>query len=84
MVKTLTLVPVSSELISSGEFKDYLVISSDSLLIIDKELNFVEWIISGNDNNGYYFSAKDENEFLDAIIVLKNIILSGHNPFNYI
>jgi hypothetical protein len=84
MVKTLTLVPVLSELISSGEFKDYLVISSDSLLIIDKELNFVEWIISGNDNNGYYFSAKDENEFLDAIIVLKNIILSGHNPFNYI
>jgi hypothetical protein len=87
MIKTLsklTLVPILSELISSDEFKDYISISSDSLLVIDKELNLVEWIVSGNDVNGYYFSAKNENDFLDAIIVLKNIILSGGNPFDYI
>ena len=75
----LTLVSTYTD---NDSFKDYLCISSDSLLIIDKELDLVEWIIQGHDNNGVYMSAETEDDFLDAIIVLKNVILSGCNPLD--
>lgn len=68
----------------NDSFKDYISISSDSLLIIDKDLELVEWIIQGQDNKGVYMSADNEDDFLDAIIILKNIILSGDNPFDHI
>jgi hypothetical protein len=76
----LTLVSTYTD---NDSFKDYICISSDSLLIIDKELELVEWIIQGHDNNGVYMSAENENDFLDAIIVLKNIILLGDNPLDW-
>ena len=65
-------------------FKDYIVISSDTLLIIDEDLELVEWIIEGDDTDGIYLSSDNSNDFLDAIIVLKEIILSGNNPITYI
>lgn len=68
----------------NDSFKDYIVISSDNLLIINKELELVEWIIEGNDTDGIYMSAENEDDFLDAIIFFKNILLSGHNPKLYI
>jgi hypothetical protein len=64
----------------NDSFKDYIVISSDSLLIIDKELELIEWIIEGCDTDGIYLSTDNENDFLDAIILFKNILLSGGNP----
>jgi hypothetical protein len=68
----------------NDSFKDYIVISSDNLLIINKELELVEWIIEGNDTDGIYMSAENEDDFLDAIIFFKNILLSGGNPKVYI
>ena len=37
-----------SSYIENDSFKDYIVISSDSLLVINKDLELVEWIIEGN------------------------------------
>ena len=62
----------------------YIAISSDTLLIIDKQLNLVESIIHGDDVDGVYVSCDNQNDFLDAIILLKKIILSGNNPLDYI
>ena len=71
---------VVSPYIENDSFKDYIVISSDSLLIIDKELELVEWIIEGDNTDGIYMSADCEDDFLDAIIFFKDILLSGGNP----
>ena len=73
----LTLVSTYTD---NDSFKDYICISSDSLLIIDKELDLVEWIIQGHDTKGVYMSAETEDDFLDAIIFFKDILLSGGNP----
>jgi len=45
----------------------YICISSDSLLVLDKQLGLVEWIIQGQDNSAIYLSADSEDDFLDAI-----------------
>lgn len=79
LIDKLTLVSTYTD---NDSFKDYICISSDSLLIIDKELELVEWIIQGQDNNGVYMSTENEDDFLDAIIFIKNIILSGCNPLD--
>jgi hypothetical protein len=71
---------IVSPYIENDCFKDYIAISSDSLLIIDKDLELVEWIIEGNNTDGVYMSADCEDDFLDAIIFFKNILLSGGNP----
>lgn len=71
---------IVSPYIENDSFKDYIVISNDSLLIIDKELELVEWIIEGDNTDGIYMSADCEDDFLDAIILFKNILLSGGNP----
>lgn len=73
-----------SPYIENDSFKDYIVISSDSLLVINKDLELVEWIIEGNSTDGIYMSADTEDDFLDAIVFFKNIILSGNNPLKYI
>lgn len=69
--------------VKSDEFKDYIVISPDSLLIIDKNLELVEWIIEGNNTDGVYMSADNEDDFLDAISFLKKLIILGKNPMEY-
>ena len=77
----LTLVSSHTD---NDSFKDYIAISSDSLLVIDKDLELVEWIIKGDNTDGVYMSADTEDDFLDAIVFFKNIILSGNNPLDYI
>ena len=61
----------------------YIAISSDTLLIIDKQLDLVESIIHGNDVDGLYCSFDDEDDFLDSIILFKKMILDGINPKTY-
>mgnify|MGYP003659344464 CR=1 FL=1 len=73
------IIPITTE----DSFKDYIVISSDSLLVIDKDLELVEWIIEGNSTDGIYMSADSLDDFLDAIIFLKDLILSGNNPLEW-
>jgi hypothetical protein len=45
-------------------------------------LNFelVECIINGDDNKGTLLSCPDEDTMLDAITVIKDILLQGRNP----
>ena len=69
---------------NEDQFKDYIAISSDSLLIIDKELKLVENIIRGDDNSGLYLSAETVDDFLDAILFFKQIISSGKNPMEFV
>jgi len=75
--------PQTVKQIDDSSFIHYIVISSDCLLIIDRELQLVEWILEGNDTNGVYLQADDENEFLDAISLFKRMILNGENPVKY-
>jgi len=81
-METLALTVIKPNVQYDG-FKDYIAISSDCLLIINKQLEAVEWIIEGNDTNGVYLSADTENDFLDAISLFKSMILKGQNPITY-
>jgi len=83
ILKTITLIH-PEKIVNDDNYEYYLALSSDTLVVIDKQLNFVEWIVIGNDNAGIYISANDENEFLDYIILLKKLILSGINPVELI
>lgn len=70
-------------------YKYFLAVSSDKLLVLQKMDNYnnyelVEYIVEGKDNNGTLFSCPDEDSFLDAIIVIKNMLLSGINPLEHL
>jgi len=84
MQTILNKLTLASPYVENGSFKDYIAISSDSLLIIDGDLELVEWIIEGDSTDGVYMTADTLDDFLDAIILLKKIISSGLNPFDYI
>jgi hypothetical protein len=63
----------------------FLAVSSDKLLVLQRMDNYndyelVECIVDGKDNNGTLFSCPDEDSFLDAIVVIKDMLLSGLNP----
>ena len=81
LIQNLTQIVPNKEYDS---FKDYIAISSDTLLIINKQLELVEWIIEGNDTNGIYLAADTEDDFLDALSLFKHLILTGNNPKTYI
>ena len=81
ILKSLTRV---SPYVEKDSFEHYIAISSDSLLIINRDLELVEWIIEGDSTDGVYMQVDTLDEFLDAIILLKRMILSGVNPFDYI
>ncbi len=63
---------------------DYmLAFSTDTLLVIDKaKMQPLEWIIEGQDDQGYVLQASDEDEFLDTIIAIKQAINTGGNPLH--
>jgi len=70
-------------------YKYFLAVSSDKLLVLQRMDNYndyelVEYIVEGKCNNGTLFSCPDEDTFLDAIIVIKNMILSGLNPLKHL
>ena len=81
IVKRITKVVTKFE---EDTFKDYIAISSDSILIIDKNLELVEWIIQGIDLDAVYLSVKNEDDFLDAILFFKNAISLGQNPIDLV
>lgn len=62
----------------------YIAVSNDSLFIMNKRLSCVEAIITGKDYSGLLLAFNDENEFLDAISLFKDMILTDSNPINYI
>ena len=83
----LTLKPCTfSNNIERHHYEYYLAVSSDKLLILkrmdESYMNFdmVECIVDGIDNRGTLFSCPDEDTFLDAIIVIKNVLFQGKNP----
>jgi hypothetical protein len=45
-------------------------------------MHAVEWIIVGNDNDGYLAKAYSEDDFLDGIIMIKQAIRLGINPLS--
>lgn len=59
-------------------------ISTDSLIILTKDKEFVEWIIIGKDDNGTLATTDNQDEFLDAIVTIRNMIVEGINPLLYI
>lgn len=62
-----------------------LAISSDSLYVLSPDKSrFIETIIEGKDTDGYIASADCEDDFLDAIVIIKRDILSGLNPLDWI
>lgn len=72
---------LSSPLIHDGGYDQLLAFSSDTLLVIDKaKTHAIEWILIGNDDDAYVVQASDEDEFLDAIIMIKRLISSGVHP----
>lgn len=80
---TLSVLTERKRLMNDG-FPDFIAISSDTLLIINKHLEAVEWIIEGNDTDGIYLLANSEDDFLDAISFFKEKLLSGDNPKKYV
>jgi hypothetical protein len=58
----------------------YLAISSDTLVVVNKQIEQVECIIKGTDQQGLLSSCPDEDSFLEALHMVKHTILSGLNP----
>lgn len=70
----------------SNEGYEYLLaVSTDTLLVISKDQQErIETIIEGVDKNGYVVLCDNEDSFLDAIIILKEDIISGNNPLEHL
>lgn len=85
----LTLKPCTFTEQDDTAYKYFLAVSSDKLLVLQRLDNYddyelVEYIVEGVDNNGTLFSCPDEDSFLDAIIVIKDMLLSGINPLKHL
>lgn len=85
----LTLKPCTFTEQDDTAYKYFLAVSSDKLLVLQRLDNYddyelVEYIVEGVDNNGTLFSCPDEDSFLDAIIVIKDMLLSGLNPLKHL
>ena len=72
------------ETLDTTAYEYLLAVSSDSLYILSSNNRIVDTIIQGLDNIAWVFSADTKDEFLDAIIVLKQDIISGCNPLDRI
>lgn len=57
-----------------------LGVSADCLLVLDKNNQLVEWIVIGNNTDGVIAAARNEDEFLDSIIIIKQMINNNQNP----
>ena len=62
----------------------YLGLSSDTLVVLDREWDILESIIDGKDSKGLVVSAETEDDFLDGINLFKNAINSGINPMCFL
>jgi hypothetical protein len=64
----------------SLSYEYFLAISTDTLVIIDRDGKVVKEVIKGNDDMGYLCMATNVDEFLDALMILKQTILEGCDP----
>ena len=66
----------------------HLALSSDTLIVINKDSDddwcLVEVIKDGMDKNAFIVQAPDEDIFLDAIVLIKDIMRQGLNPLKVI
>lgn len=84
---TPKIVASKLELIKSHDNTDYeylLAVSSDSLYVLSKDKRIIETIVKRVDNKGYICSAASEDDFLEAIHVIKMDILANRNPLRII
>jgi hypothetical protein len=87
-MQQLLLKPCTFTIEDNQAYPYLLAVSSDKLIILEKIENddymLVEAIVDGKDNDGTLFSCPDEDSFLDAIIVIKDMLLSGLNPLKHL
>jgi hypothetical protein len=63
------------------DYKYLMAVSTDSLYILSSDKDrIVETIVEGKDNDAWMFSSDCQDDFLDAINIIKDDILSGVNP----
>jgi|11_taG_2_1085331.scaffolds.fasta_scaffold08909_3 glycosyltransferase involved in cell wall biosynthesis len=85
MIKTEKLIlPKCTEDAKNLGYHLLLAVSTDSLYVITKDKELVETIRDGKDKKGYLVLAKDEDAFLDAILLFKDAIDMCDNPLNII
>lgn len=87
MIQILPVNRIAKEKIINTAYKYFLGFSEDGLIVIklvNGEYELVEMILSGTKSNGLVASCPDEDSFLDTIILIKGIILSGRNPLEVI
>ena len=61
-----------------------LAVSTDTLAVINSNIEIEKVIIQGKDNDAYLLSCDDINCFLDGLEAFEKLIKSGKNPLNYI
>lgn len=88
MEKVLKLKECTFTAEDDNMYQYFLAVSSDKLLVLskikDNDYKLVEEIVSGKDTNGTLCSCADEDSFLDAIIVIKDMLLRGLNPLEHL
>jgi hypothetical protein len=63
---------------------DYMfAISTDSLVVIDKDLNKLQEVIKGRDLDAIVCGCADEDSFLDSLVVIRDCIKAGNNPIEW-
>lgn len=80
ITKTCTLTVIDN----NHNYEFLLGVSTDTLIVLDNNKELVEWIVEGNDTNGVVAQADNEDEFLDSIIIIKEMIASGLNPLTWL
>jgi hypothetical protein len=69
------------EIDNSNDYELFLAICSDGLYIFNSDkTKIIETIVFGNCDYAFLCSTPDEDSFLDAITIIKKILLNGNNP----
>lgn len=67
--------------ITNEQFEYKLAVTTNGLYILNNtQTKIIETIVLGPSNDGYVLGTNDLNEFLDAISLIKEILLQGNNP----
>lgn len=79
-----TLVDHTKPVTSDEEYSLLLAVSKDSLAILTKDRHFVTWLICGDDNYAILLTSDSEDDFLDAISMIRTMIKNQQNPKQYL
>jgi len=79
MVQTYTK-PVTD--VFENEYIYRIAVGTDALLVLDNKNEVVKWVIEGTATEAVVLAPPDEDNFLDTLMLLKECIESGLNPFN--